>query len=276
MMEVKSIQRSDIIMGLEVWGGIIVLMGITIVLLMRPPATPMPAVVAPTLVALPTVTPWPTATPFPTPTAMLIFTPEPLSTALPVADEDAATVAESPALAQPRPATYIVQAGDTLSDIAERFDISTEVLMVFNDLNDELLSLEQELAIPSEDEGRALAVASAQNPVRTVYTVRAGDTLGAIANRYGIQVAALRETNNLNSDMLSLGQELVIPNTDAERALAVTSAADISRTVYVVESGDTLGAIANRYGIQIAALREANGLNSDMLQLGQELVIPEG
>ena len=96
------------------------------------------------------------------------------------------------------------------------------------------------------------------------YTVQAGDTLYAIARRYNTTVDAIKAANNLTSDILSIGQVLVIP----------TSEEETPTTTYTVQAGDTLYAIARRYNTTVDAIKAANNLTSDILSIGQVLVIP--
>ena len=95
------------------------------------------------------------------------------------------------------------------------------------------------------------------------YTVRSGDTLWLLANRYGTTVDAIRQLNGLTGDMLQIGQVLKIPVSQAQQYIT-----------YTVRSGDTLWLLANRYGTTVDAIRRLNGLTSDMLQIGQVLKIP--
>lgn len=92
------------------------------------------------------------------------------------------------------------------------------------------------------------------------YRVRAGDTLGSIASRHGVSVAALKQANRLGSDRILVGQKLTIP----------------SDIVYTVRAGDTLGSIAVRNGVTLSALKVRNGLTSDRILVGQKLHIPAG
>src|SRR5699024_9663680 len=93
------------------------------------------------------------------------------------------------------------------------------------------------------------------------YEVQPGDTLWQIAHRSGISVAALRQTNNLSSDMLRPGQTLELP-------------AGAAPATYRVAQGDTLWAIASRHDISVAQLRAWNRLDDGaVLQPGQVLAI---
>ena len=95
------------------------------------------------------------------------------------------------------------------------------------------------------------------------YTVRAGDTLWLLANRYGTTVDAIKRLNGLTSNDLQIGQVLRIPSEQPS-----------SYFDYTVRAGDTLWLLANRYGTTVDAIKRLNGLTSDNLQIGQVLRIP--
>lgn len=95
------------------------------------------------------------------------------------------------------------------------------------------------------------------------YTVRPGDTLWILANRYGTTVDAIKRLNGLTSDNLSIGQVLRIPTGQSQQYFE-----------YTVRSGDTLWILANRYGTTVDAIKQLNGLTSDALSIGQKLRIP--
>lgn len=97
------------------------------------------------------------------------------------------------------------------------------------------------------------------------HVVAAGENLTAIALRYGVTVDALMQANGLNNpDVIYAGQELVIPRANAS-----------GEQIYVVQSGDTLAAIASRYGVTADALIAANGLaGANSIAVGQQLTIP--
>lgn len=102
---------------------------------------------------------------------------------------------------------------------------------------------------------------------KNVYTVKSGDSLWAIAKRYGITVDELKRANNLTSNTLSIGQKLTIPSKET-----VTPSQDY--TLYTVKSGDNLYSIARRYGLTMNELIEYNNLGTTLLSIGQVLKIP--
>lgn len=98
----------------------------------------------------------------------------------------------------------------------------------------------------------------------TIYIVQRGDTLSAIARRYGVSVQALVTYNSLPSTTIYVGQRLLIPGQPAPTY----------PTTYVVQRGDTLFRIAQRYDTTVAALMQVNNLRSETIYVGQRLTIP--
>lgn len=123
--------------------------------------------------------------------------------------------------------------------------------------------------------------ASASAPTEPVtYAVIAGDTVEAIAERYGISAESLMTANGMGSDLIQVGQRLTIPT--AGDAQAQPAADDSTPTVtptpiiYTVVSGDSVEKIAERYGVTARDLLDANGMSNDFLQVDQKLTIPAG
>ncbi|HFI0147363.1 TPA: LysM peptidoglycan-binding domain-containing protein [Streptococcus suis] len=100
------------------------------------------------------------------------------------------------------------------------------------------------------------------------YTIKSGDTLGAIAKKFNTTVAELQKLNNIsNPDKIYVGQVLKITGSSG------TSTTN-SATTYTVKSGDTLSGIAAKFGTTVSALQSLNGIsNPDKIQVGQVLKI---
>lgn len=108
---------------------------------------------------------------------------------------------------------------------------------------------------------------SAAHAERITHTVEYGDMLGGIAARYGVSVSQIRQWNDLSSDMIRIGQELVIHTDQANRGSTRGG-----EQTHVVASGETLGGIAARYDCTIDDLVSWNrGLDPDRIRAGQEL-----
>ncbi len=105
-----------------------------------------------------------------------------------------------------------------------------------------------------------------QAVAESAYVVRAGDTLSAIARRYGVTVNALMSYNGLRTTTIYIGQRLAIPNQSAPQPAAGQR--------YIVQRGDTLALLAERYGTTMAAIQQQNGLSSTRIQVGQVLWLP--
>lgn len=163
---------------------------------------------------------------------------------------------------------YTVKSGDTLSTVAERYNVSVTKLKRANRLTSNMLRVGDRLEIPSSDRVERNVKPA---PETRVHVVRSGDTLSEIGERYGVSVSKLRSANGLRGNNLRIGQRLVIPATASkvEKAQTVRQA-----TTYRVRSGDTLIAIARRHHTTVSALQRANGLKGSALRVGQELRIP--
>lgn len=141
---------------------------------------------------------------------------------------------------------YIVQKGDSLWTIAKKYNTSVNNLMNLNNLSTSLLQIGQKLKV----------IENADNN-KNYYIVQKGDSLWKIANNNGITVNELKAANNLNTDVLQIGQKLTIPG----------------KNKYVVKKGDSLWKIANENNTSVSKLKELNNLKSDILQIGQEIII---
>ena len=95
---------------------------------------------------------------------------------------------------------YTVQKGDSLWKIAQRYGTTVEAIKSLNGLTGDLLNIGQVLQIPASQTGPSIR-----------YTVRPGDSLWLIAQRYNTTVDAIKKLNNLTSDILNIGQVLQIP-----------------------------------------------------------------
>ena len=96
------------------------------------------------------------------------------------------------------------------------------------------------------------------------YTVKSGDSLWSISRKFGITVDELKNANNLSSNLLSIGQNLIIPGKDL----------DGIGEEYVVKKGDTLYSIAKKYNTSVDNLKSINSITTDSLAIGQIIKLP--
>lgn len=161
---------------------------------------------------------------------------------------------------------YIVQKGDTLYKVAEQFNTTVSELKRLNNLTSDTLQIGQQLVITES---------TIPETPSNIYTVQSGDTLYSIASAYGISVQKLKELNNLTSNNLYIGQQLLVPSTDItipeEPALPPPSQ---NYQIYVVQKGDSLWSISRKFNITIPEIMELNNLKDIDLQVGDELKVP--
>lgn len=103
------------------------------------------------------------------------------------------------------------------------------------------------------------------------YIVKRGDTLYSIARMYNVGVDELRLLNNLTSNNLSIGQVLLIPDTNNNNN---NDNNNLNNSSYTVALGDNLYSIANKYGVSVVDIINLNNLSSTVLTPGQVLIIP--
>lgn len=165
-----------------------------------------------------------------------------------------------------------VRQGDTLSAIAARHGVSVASLAQANGIRDvHVLSVGRSLTVRS---GLRRSAPNGVTSTLGTYTVRRGDTLSAIAVRFGVGVGALVRQNGLGSaHMIMAGMRLRVPASGGVRQATWVGGG----SVHVVRSGDTLGAIAARYATNAASLARANGIrNPNVLVVGTRVRVPTG
>ena len=163
--------------------------------------------------------------------------------------------------------TYEVQRGDSLYSIAKEFNTTVNDLISFNQLSTTNLSIGQKLLIPiSSPEG---------SETTGYYTVQRGDSLYSIANRFNTTVDEIIKRNNLTTTVLQIGDRLIIPNysppVEEDNNTGNTPEGTIK---YTVQSGDSLYSIAKKFNTTVNEIKSLNNLSSNLLMIGQELLIP--
>ncbi len=172
---------------------------------------------------------------------------------------------------------HTVRSGESLYKIATDNGITVDELKAANNLTNDAVKAGQTLVIPAKGEAAKHAAATKPEQKTSKYTVRKGDNLGKIAAKHGITVDQLKELNNLTDNNIMVGQSIVVPG-DGEQATTKAAKAERGKprtTTHTVRSGETLGAIAEKYGTTVSAIKRASGIKSDRISIGQKLTIPK-
>lgn len=167
----------------------------------------------------------------------------------------------------PQPTTYKVQKGDTLYSISQKFNTTIDEIKRLNNISSNNIYINQELYIPSTNTlpSNPLPIPPInddENEEYSEYIVQKGDSLWKISRDYNISVKDLIELNNLTTTTLQIGDKLLVPiQTNNEKT-------------YIVKRGDTLWSIAKENNITVNELKEKNNLTTNLLSIGQTIIIP--
>ena len=169
---------------------------------------------------------------------------------------------------------YTVKKGDSLYEIAKKYNTSVDAIKRYNNLTTNNLSIGQKIRIPCNIEDNDDTVM----PKYISYTVKAGDNLYNIAKKYNTTVDKIKRDNNLQSNNLTIGKILLIEDTSdqstIEECFGEEYEAPSSNITYTVQKGDNLYSIANKYNTTVNEIKSLNNLTSNNLSIGQQLRIP--
>ena len=190
----------------------------------------------------------------------------------------------------PASGRYKIRTGDSLSTIAGRFDVTIGELRAWNGLRGSRIRAGKFLIVDPTPSGGSSARSSAQaeNRARSTafsaaagassrYKIRLGDSLGGIAQKFGVTVKQLKAWNGLRSSRIRAGDSLTIGQAPTGRSASssarspelVLAASGPGR--YRIRPGDTLSVIASRFGVSVAELKAWNGLRSSRIRAGRYL-----
>lgn len=151
---------------------------------------------------------------------------------------------------------YIVKRGDTLYSIATIFNTTVDEIKRLNNKTNNVITIGEELIVPS---------IKSEEENTSIYIVKRGDTLYSIARNFNTTVDEIKRLNNLSSNTLTIGDELIIPSNNES---------GVNYNTYIVKRGDTLYSIARSYGVSVNSIKELNNLINNTLSIGQQLLIP--
>ena len=173
---------------------------------------------------------------------------------------------------------YKVKKGDTISEIAERYHISAVGLKKWNNLNGNKIVSGQTLKIYSNGTTPSL-VESTTSPSGNVnyHKIKSGETIGSIAEEYKVSASSIREWNSLTSDKIIAGTTLKIyslssPKVDTKKDSHKSELTSESIT-HQIQSGETIIAISESYGVSVDDIKRWNNLSSSKIVAGKTLII---
>ena len=173
-------------------------------------------------------------------------------------------------LTVPNYINYTVKKGDTLYNIAKDFNVPASTIMNDNSLTNSILSIGQNLKIRVMDKENLVVEECfgeeyiPPSSISTIdYTVKKGDSLYTIANKYNTTVSEITKLNKLTSNALSIGQILKLPINVPNNTIGT----------YTVKRGDSLYSIAKAFNTTVDSIKKKNNLTSNTLSVGQVLKI---
>lgn len=177
------------------------------------------------------------------------------------------------AFGQSRP-VHVVRSGETLFSISRQHNVTVEQIRTWNGMTSNTISTGQRLFVGPET--------GAPNPGTALqHRVQPGETLFSISRRYGVTVGDIADWNRLDGTTIETGQVLEIrrstQNVQTETVVADTTRAIVTEAApsayHIVQRGEALGVIAERYGLSLDEIRDLNKLRRDVLSPGQVLLI---
>ena len=189
--------------------------------------------------------------------------------------------------------TYTVKPGDYLYKIATKYGITVEQLKSWNNLSSnyiyagDILKVSQAVTAkpaPIDKETENEASNETKPPVQTTvqtYTVKPGEWVNKIASQFGVTADQLRSWNNLSSDLIHPGDQLIVKKSTDSGSTPIIKPDESSKInsskvkTYVVKHGDSVYSIANKFGVSIANLKKWNDMTSNYIYPGYVLYVNE-
>ncbi len=178
---------------------------------------------------------------------------------------------------EPTLVSYKVKPGDNLSEIARRSNTTIEAIRKASGIKGDTIYAGSTIKVPYTPNSYKMAQEGKASKSSS-YTVKSGDSIAKIASRHGVTTQALLKANNMSMKQASRirpGQKLTIPGKGGSKSS--NSGSSKGSKTHTVKRGDTLSAIASKYGVTTQALLKANGMTAKQasrIRPGQKLTIP--
>ena len=170
---------------------------------------------------------------------------------------------------------HTVKRGENLSLISKRYNVKIQDITSMNKISaKKYLQPGQVLQIPTQGYDEYVkSLINTNNTTKIYHTVRSGDTLSEIASKYRTSIKKIKKWNGIreNDNVIYVGKKLIIfiSANDYQRINTNTP-----KTVnYKVKYGDSLSKISYKFGVRVSDIRKWNSLKSDLIKVGQNLII---
>ena len=170
---------------------------------------------------------------------------------------------------------YIVRKNDSFWKIAKKFSIRQSDIAEMNNVSlSKTLHPGDKLLIPTQGYNEYLK-SQLESTKKIYYTVKRGDTLGEIAQKFRTSIKKIKAWNGIrrDSDVIRIGKILIVHIPSSQNVDSKLNDSKNYKVIYVVKSGDTLSGIGLRYNVSVKKLKRWNNLNGSMLSIGQKLII---
>lgn len=166
-----------------------------------------------------------------------------------------------------------MKSGESVWSISHKYGISIAKLKSLNGLTSNLIFPNQVLKVSRSSSKSSKATSSKGG---SVYTVKAGDSLSSIVAKYGTTYKKIMQLNGLNNYLIFPGQKLKVSGSASSSSSSSSSkhSGSSRTTTYTVQYGDSLSAIAAKYGTTYQKIMQLNGLNNFFIYTGQKLKVP--
>jgi len=174
---------------------------------------------------------------------------------------------------------YTIQKGNTLSAIAIKYNTTVAKLKSWNNLKSDTIYIGQKIIVSKKANATNDKSTNSDNTLTNnkatstnmYYTVQKDNTLSAISKVYNVSISDVKNWNNLKSDTILIGQKLIIKQKVTKEKENTQSTNKVSK--YIVQYGDSLSVIGKVYGVSVASLKNWNNLKSDLIYVGQSLIV---
>lgn len=176
--------------------------------------------------------------------------------------------------------TYTVKAGESVWSVSNKFGISMNQLIQWNNIKNNFIYPGQKLIVKGGSSSSNASTSTANNKNtassntsstatgQATYTVKAGESVWGVANKNGISMNQLIEWNNIKNNFIYPGQEVIV-----KKGTAQSTPAKSDEKTYTVKAGESVWGVADSHGITMNQLIEWNNIKNNFIYPGQQLIV---